>query len=127
MKNANKIVIRVKDKKTGLFSPTWRTYPDIQSAQDDYIKNMFFGSYSTDILLFKVADEREEIKMSDKAIETLKNGGQLDPKEPISSFSEVELCVPEDITPYEDVDYMVALYQRYGRFLNRKEVENDRR
>lgn len=109
------ILVRSKDKKTGLLSPVIQVFTTQQDAKDQYIKNMLFGQYSSDILLFQVGIERSEIKMSEDMENRLKNGEAINPLEPISSTTITELMpVMEDITPYEDVEIITHFYNKYS-------------
>lgn len=119
------IIYRTKDKKSQMFSAAFLLAKSVEDAQQQFIKNMLFGKYSSDILLFQVGTEETVLKMSDKNVELLASGQVVDSNSlpTITTFTEL-LDNPLDITPYSDVDYITAMYQKYQTIFN--EVQNEK-
>lgn len=116
------ILVRTKDKKTGIMSPVIQSYESIEFAQRQYIKNMLFGNYSTDILLFKIGQERQEIVLPDNVVKKLEQGEKVNSTDKISTFTDTELLPLEDITPYSDIEVVQDFYSKYADIFS--EVKN---
>lgn len=123
--SVSSILFRTKDKKTGMFSPAILLAKSVEDAQQQFIKNMLFGKYNSDILLFQVGEEFTTLKISEKNIQLLSQGQPADMDSQPTVITDTELMIPLDITPYSDVDYITALYTKYHAIFN--EVNNDKR